>query len=302
MMPFEIALKIFGEFVSLTLKVIPYFILGVVFGALLKTYLRADFAFKHLRRGTSSVINASILGAILPGCACATIPMAEGLKEKGARLGTIAAFIMVSPLLSPQTVILTYAMLGWKFTAARIFFSLAGAIIIGLVFNYLEKKRVEGFISFEGSLNSGGEAPEPLSCECEDKKTGFWKAAFDIGKDLSKYFLLGMFIASLLTVLIPEEAIPKYIGSSGAFAYAVAVLIGIPIYICEGEEIPLTLALLKLGLGGGPAFSFLLGSVGTCIPTMIMAQKVIGRKPVLYYLIYWFIFAITSGLLFSLFF
>ena len=122
-----------------------------------------------------------------------------------------------------------------------------------------------------------------------------------IVKELGKYFLLGMFIASLLTVIIPEETIPKYIGSSGWFAYFVAVLLGIPIYICEGEEIPITLALLKLGLGSGPAFSFLLGSVGTCIPTMIMAQKVIGRKPVLFYIVYWFLFAVGAGLIFSLF-
>jgi uncharacterized membrane protein YraQ (UPF0718 family) len=110
-----------------------------------------------------------------------------------------------------------------------------------------------------------------------------------------------MFVASLLTVLIPEEAIPKYIGSSGVFAYLVAVLVGIPVYICEGEEIPITAALLKLGLGQGPAFSFLLGSVGTCIPTMLMAQKVIGRRSVVFYIIYWFVFAIGSGLIFSLF-
>ncbi len=111
-----------------------------------------------------------------------------------------------------------------------------------------------------------------------------------------------MFIASIFTVLIPPGAIPKHIGSSGAFAYLVAVLVGIPVYICEGEEIPLTLTLLKLGLGGGPAFSFLLGSVGTCIPTMIMAQKIIGKRPVVFYIIYWFIFAVFSGLIFSRFF
>lgn len=292
----EIGYRILKEFFSLTLTVIPYFILGTAFGALLKAYIKPDFAFKYLNRGTTSIINASILGAVLPGCACATMPMAEGLKEKGARIGTIAAFIMVSPLLSPQTAILTYAMLGWKFTLARIIFSLTGAIILGIMFNYFEKLKVKGFIS------SADTKCESCSPTCEIERIGFWKSFIDIIKDLGKYFLFGMFIASLLTVLVPEEAIPKYIGSSGVFAYLVAVLVGIPVYICEGEEIPLTFALLKLGLGAGPAFSFLLGSVGTCIPTMLMAQKIIGKKPVLIYIIYWFIFAVGSGLIFSLFF
>ncbi len=294
----ETSSKILKEFISLIILVAPYFILGSVFGALLKTYLKPGFAFKYFNRGTSAVINASILGAVLPGCACATMPMAEGLKEKGSKLGVIASFIMVSPLLSPQTVVLTYAMLGWKFTLARVVFSLAGAIILGIVFNYFEKLKVKGFVSQQKTVDTGcGYCPPG----CEAEKTDFWKNFFSIIKDLGKYFILGMFIASLLTVLIPEEAIPKYIGSSGPFAYLVAVLVGIPVYICEGEEIPITLALLKLGLGKGPAFSFLLGSVGTCIPTMIMAQKIIGKKPVLIYIIYWFIFAVGSGLLFSLF-
>ena len=296
---FEVGYRIVKEFISLTLIVIPYFILGSAFGALLKAYLKPDFAFKYLNRSTAAVINASILGAVLPGCACATMPMAEGLKEKGAKLGTIASFIMVSPLLSPQTVVLTYAMLGWKFTLARVVFSLGGAIILGIVYNYFEKLKMRGFVSAQKSVDTScGYCPPG----CEAEKIGFWKSFLDIIKDLGKYFILGMFIASLLTVLIPEEAIPKYIGSSGPFAYLVAVLVGIPIYICEGEEIPITLGLLKLGLGKGPAFSFLLGSVGTCIPTMLMAQKIIGRKAVLIYIIYWFLFAVGSGLIFSLLF
>jgi uncharacterized membrane protein YraQ (UPF0718 family) len=206
---------------------------------------------------------------------------------------------MVSPLLSPHIMVLTYGMLGSKFTLARVIFSLSGAIILGIVFNYFEKKKIKGFVLPAKSKDNSCESCPP---GCEAEKIGFWKSFVKITKDLGKYFILGMFIASLLTVLIPEEAIPKYIGSSGVFAYAVAVLVGIPIYICEGEEIPITLALLKLGLGKGPAFSFLLGAVGTCIPTMIMAQKVIGTRPVLCYIISWFLFAVGSGLIFNLFF
>lgn len=293
----EIGHHILKEFVSLTITVIPYFILGTAFGALIEVYVKPEHALRYLNKGSASVVNASILGAVLPGCACATVPMAEGLKERGASLGTVASFIMVSPLLSPQTVLLTYAMLGLKFTIARIIFSLSGAIILGLLFNHFEKKKIKGFVSLGKSNDSCASCPP----RCEIEKLSFGRSFMRITKDLGKYFILGMFIASLLMVFIPEEAIPKYIGSSGVFAYLVAVLVGIPVYICEGEEIPLTRALLKLGLGKGPAFSFLLGSVGTCIPTMLMAQKIIGKRPVIFYISYWFIFAVGCGLIFSLF-
>lgn len=293
----EIVYDIVSQFFRLTVSVLPFFVLGVAFGAALETFLKPGFALKYFKGGFLGVLNASILGAVLPGCACATMPVAESIRRRGASLGVVSAFIMAAPLLSPQTVVLTFAMLGWKFTLARIVFSMTGACLIGVAYNALQNRGVKGFTfpAAKPATVCGKCPPQELV-----EKKSFWKNFLDIAKDLGKYFLIGMFVASLLFVLVPEDAIPRYIGSSGPFAYAVAVLVGVPVYICEGEEIPITLSLLKLGLGTGPAFAFLLGSVGTCIPTMLMAQKIIGKRPTLLYILLWFAFAPAAGLLFSL--
>jgi uncharacterized membrane protein YraQ (UPF0718 family) len=289
---------IIKEFFSLTLSVIPYFIIGTIVGALLEVYLKKEFAYKYLNKGIFSIINASLLGAAIPGCACSSMPLAYSLKNKGSSLGTVTSFIVVAPLLSPHTLLLTYAMLGFKFAFGRLIFSLSGAIIIGIVFNYFENKKNKYFIIQEATCTE----EDCDTCVDETKKPDFFNSWLLIIKKIGKYFLIGMFLASLLTTLIPEEAIPKYIGSSGMLAYLTAVLIGVPLYVCEGEEIPLTLALLKLGLDKGPALSFLLGSIGTCIPTMLMARKVIGNMPTIFYILFWFIFATGSGILFSILF
>lgn len=290
------------EFLSLTLMVLPYFLGGAAFGAALDVFLKPEFALKHLRGGWGSMAKAAVLGMVMPGCSCATMPMAEGLRRKGADLGTVTSFLLASPLVSPQTLVLTWAVLGWKFTLARALAALIGAVMIGAIFLWLEKK--PGFLDIPVSIPlkkctsgcgcSGGEAAE------EEGPRKFWPVFLDILKDLSKYFVLGMAIATLLTVLLPPGVITRYIGSSGPLAYISAVLLGVPLYVCEGEEIPLTLSLLKLGLGPGPAFAFLLGSVGTCIPTMVMSQKLIGRRGLLLYSVWWVCFAFAAGLLFSL--
>ena len=106
-----------------------------------------------------------------------------------------------------------------------------------------------------------------------------------------------MAIASTLMTLVPPHTIPSIIGSSGPLAYTVALFAGIPMYVCEAEEIPLTKMFLELGLGKGPSFTFMLASVGTCIPTILMAQKVIGKRATLLYVVYWFLIALISGLL-----
>jgi hypothetical protein len=43
----------------------------------------------------------------------------------------------------------------------------------------------------------------------------------------------------------------------GVWAYAVAVAAGIPAYVCEGGEVPLTPALVTMGVGIGPDFTFM---------------------------------------------
>ena len=245
---------------------------------------------------------ASLLGMVLPGCSCATMPMADGLRRKGADLGTVTSFLLASPLVSPQTLVLTWAVLGWKFTIARAVAAFCGAMMIGAIFLWLERRK-PGFLDIPG-LEPVKKCSSGCECPSEDDDEGpkkFWPVFIDILKDLAKYFVLGMAIASLLTVLLPPGVITRYIGASGPLAYIAAVLMGVPLYVCEGEEIPLTLSLLKLGLGPGPAFSFLLGSVGTCIPTMIMSQKLIGRRGLLVYVVWWMFFAFVSGILFSLF-
>jgi uncharacterized membrane protein YraQ (UPF0718 family) len=83
----------------------------------------------------------------------------------------------------------------------------------------------------------------------------------------------------------------------GGFAYVAATLIGIPVYVCDGGEIPLTRALLDMGVGPGPAFCFMLASVGTCIPTISMAFRIIGRSATLAYLGAWLVLAIGGGVL-----
>ena len=290
------------EFLTLTWMVLPYFLGGAAVGAALDVFIKPEFALKHLRGGGLSMAKASILGMVLPGCSCAAMPMAAGLRRKGADLGTVTSFLLASPLVSPQTLVLTFAVLGWKFAAARVLAAFCGAMMIGAVFLWLERRR-PGFLDIP--------AAEPVKkccsgCGCSDGEDAdepkkFWPVFMDILKDLAKYFILGMAIASLLTVLLPPGAITRYIGSSGPLAYISAVLVGVPLYVCEGEEIPLTLSLMKLGLGPGPAFAFLLGSVGTCIPTMIMSQKLIGRRGLLVYAACWLVFAFAAGLLFGLF-
>jgi uncharacterized membrane protein YraQ (UPF0718 family) len=281
------------HFSHMFLEALPFFVVAMVVAALLETKINVDRFLDPIIKSRFSVLWASLMAGVLPGCACATVPLAEILKKKNANLATTGAFLLVSPLLGPHTVILTYAFLGLKFTVFRIVAAILGGVLIGFVFSLCEKK---GILSM----------PEAKAASCCSKKSGcgtneplrFWPTLWDSTKTFGGYFALGIAIAALLKAVVPMELIPTYLGS-GVLAILVAVFMGIPIYVCEGEEIPITKALLHLGLAPGAGFAFMMGAVGTCIPTMLMAKKVIGGKPIVIYASYFFVFAFLCGIAFS---
>jgi uncharacterized protein len=245
------------------------------------------------------------------------MPMAAGLRGTASpRLGTVAAFVFVSPLLSPITVALTGAMLGWQLTAGRVVASLLGSLLLGLIINRFEKRFVTGLPKKPSGLSmvvtQGASCGPGSSCTpggeggCEPQEESatrvrlLWRSFWTILRAITPYFLLGMLIAAAIFALLPEDAIPSYLGGSASvWAYALAALIGIPIYVCEGEEVPIAYALLAHGLGPGPTLTFLLGSVGTCIPTFLMSQKVLGYRATVFSVAFWIVFVLGAGVLFQ---
>jgi len=293
-------MQIGASFLWLLLEVLPFFLVGVLTGALVQTYATERIATRLLGgTGIGALGRAVAAGAILPGCSCTTVPMARGLQGTGGvSLGTITAFILVSPLLSPTTVALTWGVLGWEMTAARILASIAGALVLGLLV-----QRFEGWFRATPPT-ADTRAPASACCAaddcCEPGRPTLRGSLREILRETIPYLVLGLFVAALLTTLLPDDAIPRLLGSaSGVAAFALAAIVGIPLYTCEGEEVPVTLGLVAVGLGPGPALTFLLGSVGTCIPTALMARGIIGDRALAFYLAYWFLFAIASGVAFQ---
>lgn len=300
------------EFLGLTVEVLPLLLLGAVAGAALEAFLGAGRAGRLLAsRSHVAVPGAVAAGALLPGCSCATMPMAAAIAQgTRARVGTVAAFIFASPLLSPITVALTWAMLGAEMTVARTAAALAGALLLGVGLNALvDRRRAAARPTLPVRIAGGApDACEP-GCGAGGRESGrlleklrrLPLRSLQILRGVLPYFVVGMAIAAAISVAVPEGDLAGFLGgSSGALAYLLAALVGIPIYVCEGEEVPITYGLVQAGLGPGPSLTFLLGSVGTCVPTILMSGRVIGRQATAIYLGFWFPFAIGAGLLFQL--
>jgi uncharacterized membrane protein YraQ (UPF0718 family) len=284
---------------SLLADALPWFLGGAILGAALEAYLPATWALRWLSSSRASVLNATVAGAILPGCSMTTVPLAAALKGRGAGLGTLTAFIMISPILSPETIILTAAMLGPRFTVARIVFPVIATLAMGLALNALEGLRWKHF-----QLPGPEVSASKLKAACcgDDELPGkrtFWRSFVALLHPLWLYFFVSLFAVAILQAVVPPRDIGRYL-HGGVLAYLLAAGAGIPIYVCEGAEVPLTYGLLQAGVGIGPAFTFMLGAVGTCIPTIVMAPRIIGKTSTYVYVAVWLLMSIGGGWAISL--
>lgn len=275
-------------FVDLFIDAAPLFALGAVAGAAVQRCIKPEWAERIIGRGDLSVLTATLAGAVLPGCAMTTMPIATVLRAKGVQRGTLTAFIMIAPILSPHTVILNLAMLGWPMTVARVVIPFAASLVLGIMLNR------------SGAAADIRQGSDPAGCACgnaacAEPPPSFALALWRLVKTLGPLFLGGLLSVAVLQPFVSFDFLARHAHSP--WAYAVALVAGVPLYVCEGGEVPLTLALLKLGVGLGPAFTFLLSSVGTCLPTLTMAPRIIGWRATWAYLAMWPLMAVGGGIL-----
>lgn len=291
------AQQILAIFFRLLAEAVPLFLLGAGLGAALEAWLKPGWVERWIGSGHRSVAAAALAGALLPGCAMSTMPLAQSLRRRGAALGTLTAFIMIAPILSPHTIFLTATLVSVPMAIGRVVLSLAVTLMLGTVLNAMERR---------GNLAPVGNsiAVEDACCGAEPAVscTG-WRRFFELlwssVRGLTPYLLGGLLVAAVISAAVPAETIQKYL-RGGWTAYAFAALVAFPIYVCDGGEIPLTRALLAMGVGSGPAFCFMLASVGTCLPTMAMATRIIGWRATAIYIMAWLFLAVGGGVLMGL--
>lgn len=95
--------------------------------------------------------------------------------------------------------------------------------------------------------------------------------------------LAGVFLVGVVGKILPEEWIKSWLGGSGVRASLLATMIGAVSYFATMTEAPFVDALLKLGMGKGPALALLLTGPGLSLPNWLAIARVFGAwKSVVY--------------------
>ncbi|MBQ8607537.1 MAG: permease [Bacteroidaceae bacterium] len=278
------------EIIDLINEMSPYLLLGFLLAGLMHAFIPGNLYQRYLGGNSfRAVLNAALLGIPLPLCSCGVIPTAMSLHKQGASKGATVSFLIATPQTGVDSIIATYSLMGLPFALARPLAALATSLLGGELVNLFNKEENETNIS----------APLPPTTE----KKGFFNkigialnyAFVEMMQDIGRWLILGLIIAGLITVFVPESFFALFADNS-LISILLVLLCAIPMYICATGSIPIAVALMLKGLSPGTALVLLMAGPAANAASILVINKVMGKRTLILYLLSIIGGAVTFGL------
>jgi len=289
----EILLNILNEIWLVTVAMAPYLLFGFLMAGVLSVLISKDYVRRHLgSRGWLGSVKAALMGVPMPICSCGVIPLAASLRKHGASRGATASFLASTPQTGVDSLMITYALLGWVFAVFRALAAFLSGIICGTAV----------------TLVSPGEEDAAAECEdecCQPNRKPMLQRMLSYGfislpRDIARAVVIGIVLSGIISGLIPDDFFMDRLGNS-PLAMLIMLCIGIPLYVCSSASVPIALAFIKAGISPGAALVFLITGPATNAATLTTLWQIIGRKQLAVFLVTLSMCALGAGLLMNLF-
>ncbi|MGD9241479.1 MAG: SO_0444 family Cu/Zn efflux transporter [Desulfobacterales bacterium] len=233
------------------------------------------------------------------------LPAAVSLRKQGASNGATTAFLISTPESGVDSISITYALLDPIMTVARPVVAFVTAAVAGITENFFGASNATRKIVPDLSCPVDG-CCDGQNCSPEEHRHHhtFWEkfsagmrfAIGDLWEDLALWFLIGLVLAGLITVLIPPDIFGKYLGA-GLPAMLIMLAVGIPLYICATASTPIAAALILKGVSPGAALVFLLAGPATNMASLTVLTSTLGKRATAIYLASIAVCAVVFGLI-----
>ncbi len=232
------------------------------------------------------------------------LPAAASLKKQGANKGATAAFLISTPESGVDSIAVTYALLDPLMTLIRPVAALVSAIIAGLAENIFFWKNDGKSMQADHSCPvdnccDGVDCPAEVHANHhtfgEKIKAGLRFGYLEVWGDIVGWFFIGLFVAALITALVPDDLMATLLGG-GLSSMLVMLVVGIPLYICATASTPVAAALIMKGVSPGAALVFLLVGPATNVTSLFVLTGILGKRGTAMYLVILSACAVMFGL------
>jgi len=326
----------FIVFKDYLLEVLPFLAIGFLLSGLINEFVPSRWVERRLGgSGIKPILYSTLIGTILPICCLGSLPVAVSLRQKGARLGPVLAFLVATPATSVTALLVTYGLLGLNFTVFIFFSVIAMGLVTGLVANKIESKAKVIVTPTEQaldpvcgmSLEIGSAAKTEYKGEtyyfccshCQQAfehspeeyiaggsrqvahrvKHVFRYAFVDMVKEIGPELLLGLALAALVAAVAP---VGQFVGAhfGGGLGYIFSLGFGLIMYICSTASVPLVHAFVSQGMNIGAGMVLLLVGPITSWGTILVLRKQFGGRILAIYLAVVCVLSLVLGYCFSL--
>ena len=269
-----------NAFVSMLNGMSPYLLLGFLIAGLLHAFVPSTIYSRYLAgTGFRSVVTAALFGVPLPLCSCGVLPTAVALRRSGASRAASTSFLIATPQTGVDSIAATYSMMGLPFAILRPVAALVTSLIGGLAVGHWERK---------GDLD---DAHDEANYEFSQLPQGLWKKVvetfkygfFDMMQSIGRWLLIGLVVATLITVLLPDDFFSTY-ARWPLLNMFIIVAVAVPMYVCATGSIPIAAALMLKGMSPGCALVLLMAGPAANLASMFVVNKSFGRKATAVYL------------------
>jgi uncharacterized membrane protein YraQ (UPF0718 family) len=111
----------------------------------------------------------------------------------------------------------------------------------------------------------------------------------------------GVLIVGFVSKLLPEEKVVSWVGDNSLSSNFVASVIGAFWYFATLTEIPITQALMNLGMHKGPVLALLLAGPALSLPNILVIRKVMGNRRTIVFILLVVVMSTVVGMLFGTF-
>jgi len=122
---------------SLLLQVMPLLIFAFIIAGVIQHIIPSEAISKWVgaESGFRGILIGTAVGGLTPGGPYIAMPVAAGLLQTGAGIGTMVAFMTGWSLWAVTRLPLEIGIMGWRFTAIRLACTLFLPIVAGLIAN-----------------------------------------------------------------------------------------------------------------------------------------------------------------------
>ena len=212
-------------FVSIVVQALPFLVLGVLLSAAIVAFVPRELASRALPRNRALAVPvAGIAGMALPGCECASVPVANGLMRKGVAPAAALTFLLAAPAVNPIVLAATWVAFPGRpeMTLGRLVASLGAAIAVGWLWTLLGRSE---WIRLPGAHTDEGES----------RWLVFRRGVSHDFLHAGGYLVVGGLLSAVINVVLPPSWVDS-LAEQALIGVLVLALLAILMCICSEAD------------------------------------------------------------------